>query len=67
LIAFIGISYFDQTMAAWYALLAMIPAAIAVRQKTEVKPVPLPVPSYESHLIAQLSEKSSELGFEQYR
>src|ERR1700728_1318342 len=65
-IAFIGISYFDQTMAAWYALLAMIPAAIAVRQKTEVKPMPLAVPSYESHLISQLSGKPSELGFEQY-
>jgi hypothetical protein len=30
-VAFFGISYFDQTMVAWYALLAMIPAAIAVR------------------------------------
>jgi hypothetical protein len=65
-IAFIGISYFDQTMAAWYALLAMIPATIAVRQKTEMKPVPLTVPSYESHLNAQLSEKPSELSFERY-
>jgi hypothetical protein len=32
-IGFFGISYYDQTQVAWYALLAMIPAAIAVRDK----------------------------------
>jgi len=32
LIAFVGISYFDQTVVAWYGLLAMI-SAIAVRRK----------------------------------
>jgi hypothetical protein len=29
-VAFFGISYYDQTMVAWYALLAMIPAAMSV-------------------------------------
>ena len=31
-VAFFGISYFDQTIVAWYALLAMIGAAISVRK-----------------------------------
>ena len=31
-VAFFGISYFDQTIVAWYALLAMIGAAISVRR-----------------------------------
>jgi hypothetical protein len=30
-VAFFGISYFDQTIVAWYALVAMIPAATAAR------------------------------------
>jgi hypothetical protein len=30
-VAFVGISYFDQTVVAWYALFAMISASIAVR------------------------------------
>lgn len=30
-VAFFGISYFDQTIVQWYALLAMIPAAMAIR------------------------------------
>ena len=39
-IAFFGISYFDQTMVSWYALLAMISAATAVRSKKELSQVP---------------------------
>jgi hypothetical protein len=34
-VAFFGISYFDQTIVVWYALLAMISAAIAVSHKKE--------------------------------
>jgi len=74
-VAFFGISYFDQTMVVWYALLAMIPAALAVRRKTELKAAPLSAPvdtpvnvsAYdESDLISQLSEKPSEFSSEQY-
>lgn len=32
-VAFVGISYFDQTIVGWYALLAMISAVAAVRPK----------------------------------
>jgi hypothetical protein len=32
-VAFFGISYFDQTMVAWYALLAIISAIAAIRQR----------------------------------
>jgi hypothetical protein len=32
-VAFFGISYFDQTLVAWYALLAMLPALIAMPRK----------------------------------
>lgn len=32
-VAFVGISYFDQTVVGWYALLAMISAVAAVRRK----------------------------------
>jgi hypothetical protein len=31
-VAFIGVSYFDQTIVAWYALLAMIPATVSARK-----------------------------------
>lgn len=34
-VAFFGISYFDQTIVQWYALLAMIPAAMAVQSAKE--------------------------------
>src|SRR5258708_10699421 len=38
LVAFFGISYFDQTIASWYALLAMISAAAVVTaQKSSVQ------------------------------
>jgi hypothetical protein len=46
-VAFFGISYFDQNMVAWYALLAMIPAVMAVRAKKELKPVQLATASDE--------------------
>jgi hypothetical protein len=36
-VAFFGISYFDQTQVAWYALLAMVCAVPAVRPRREVQ------------------------------
>jgi hypothetical protein len=36
-VAFFGISYFDQNMVTWYALLAMISAATAISPKPELK------------------------------
>jgi hypothetical protein len=50
-VAFIGISYFDQTMVAWYALLAMIPAATAASRKRVLNPVPVEVPSENPILL----------------
>jgi hypothetical protein len=55
-VAFFGISYYDQTMVAWYALLAMIPAAISVRPKHEVaSPQPLEGFQDDTKLVAQLA------------
>ncbi|MGA2844495.1 MAG: hypothetical protein ABSF68_03640, partial [Candidatus Acidiferrales bacterium] len=56
LIAFLGISYFDQTFITWYALIAMIIAATGAPQRSlsaEVERVPGPFP-----------RKAAELGFE---
>ena len=39
MVAFLGISYFDQTMVAWYGLLAMISAATVVRSKKALSQV----------------------------
>ncbi|MGA6980003.1 MAG: hypothetical protein WCC95_10530 [Candidatus Sulfotelmatobacter sp.] len=36
-VAFLGISYFDQSMVAWYAFLAMLSAAVAIRRKESEK------------------------------
>jgi hypothetical protein len=65
-IAFIGISYFDQTEVGWYALLAMIPAAIAVRPKKESKPEPITAPTEETSLVSQLAEEAAGMGAERY-
>jgi hypothetical protein len=55
LIAFLGISYFDQTYITWYALIAMIVAATGARQKAfALEPEPAPGPSLR---------KVPELGF----
>jgi hypothetical protein len=57
-VAFFGISYYDQTMVAWYALLAMIPAAISVRPKQEVaSPQPLEAFQDDAKLAAQLASQ----------
>lgn len=42
LVAFIGISYFDQTILAWYALLAMISAATRQARMAALDPEPIP-------------------------
>ncbi|MGA8214136.1 MAG: hypothetical protein WB799_11110 [Candidatus Sulfotelmatobacter sp.] len=55
-VAFFGISYFDQTMVAWYGLLAMIPAAMAVRPKKELNRTAPRVPSHAADMLAQLKE-----------
>jgi hypothetical protein len=52
-VAFFGISYFDQTQVAWYALLAMISAVIAVRPKKQLSPVQVVGPSDEVSLILE--------------
>jgi hypothetical protein len=55
LVAFVGISYFDQTFITWYALIAMIVAATGAPQKAlavELEQVPGAFP-----------RKSRELGF----
>ncbi len=61
-ISFGGISYWDQNMVAWYALLAMIPAAIAVRPKREFERVEAVAPSEEAELVPQLAEETAGLG-----
>jgi len=40
-IAFFGISYFDQTIVGWYGLLALISAAVALPHKQEAIVIPL--------------------------
>jgi hypothetical protein len=39
-VAFFGISYFDQTIVAWYALLAMISVAVTQQKKKIAQPKP---------------------------
>jgi hypothetical protein len=59
-VAFFGISYFDQTMVAWYGLLAMIPAAMVVRPKRELSQVG--VPSGADERVAQATDETAGLG-----
>jgi hypothetical protein len=66
-VAFLGISFFDQTMVGWYALLAMIPAAIAVRPKKELTEAPIDVPAHAADLVSQLSEEPAGMGLERCR
>jgi hypothetical protein len=56
-IAFVGISYFDQTMVAWYSLLAAISAGAVVHSKTKVSPAPLATRD-EADSLSQLAEQS---------
>jgi hypothetical protein len=55
-VAFFGISYFDQNMVAWYALLAMIPAVMAVRPKKDLNRASLQVASLPADPVSQLEE-----------
>jgi hypothetical protein len=55
-VAFFGISYFDQTMVAWYGLLAMIPAAMVVRPKKELNRTAPGVSSHAADMLARLEE-----------
>jgi hypothetical protein len=55
LVAFMGISYFDQTMVAWYSLLAAISAVAAVRPKRESASVQLEVSSQSVDILPQLA------------
>jgi len=69
-VAFFGISYFDQTMVGWYALLAMIPAAIAVHSKKDpkkqVKPESIATPAQEPDLVSQFTEETAGMGAQRY-
>jgi hypothetical protein len=56
-VAFFGISYFDQTMVAWYFLLAAISVGTAVRAKKELNPVPVAA-SDRADSLSQLTEQS---------
>jgi hypothetical protein len=58
-VAFFGISYFDQTQVAWYALLAMISAAIVVRPKKELSPAQLVAASTEVPLFQDLEAQTA--------
>jgi len=56
LIAFLGISYFDQTFITWYALIAMIVATTGARQKSLAVELVEPIPG-------SFPGKAHELGF----
>lgn len=55
-VAFFGISYFDQTMVAWYCLLAAISTCVSVHPKKSLNPLPSPV-AEDANSLSQLSEQ----------
>lgn len=61
MVAFLGISYFDQTIVAWYALLAMISAVTVVRSKKALSQVQLAAAPSEAGLAAQVAAEISGL------
>ena len=62
-VAFFGISYFDQTRFAWFALLAMISAATALARAAEVtRPETAYVPPMQRHWLPA-SGAASRLGY----
>jgi hypothetical protein len=65
-VAFLGISYFDQNIVAWYALLAMISAVMVVRPKKELNKVPLAVPARQADPVPEFVEDVSGLDVEEY-
>jgi hypothetical protein len=61
MVAFLGISFFDQTMVVWYALLAMISAATVVRSKKALSQVQFAAAPSEAGLAVQVTEEISGL------
>jgi hypothetical protein len=57
-VAFFGISYFDQTMIAWYALLAIIPVAAAVPARTTVVS---PTKNLEQHVSQEKTQRGQQV------
>lgn len=62
-VAFFGISYFDQTMVAWYTLLASISAVAGARHKRDLAPVQCAVPSDQAYLPLQRTGQLVETNF----
>ena len=58
-VAFFGISYFDQTQVGWYALLAMVSAVVVVQTKRDMNQPKLAIPHDENSLIPQLAGQST--------
>jgi hypothetical protein len=56
IVAFVGISYWDQTQVVWYGLLAAICAAIVVRPQGESTAVTVRVPLQEANWAEQFGE-----------
>ncbi|HLX86809.1 MAG TPA: hypothetical protein VKR59_23125 [Terriglobales bacterium] len=54
-IAYIGISYWDQNMVSWYCLLATISAVTVVRPKKEASLIPVAVAGPDEDLMVQLA------------
>jgi hypothetical protein len=61
MVAFLGISYFDQTIVAWYTLLAMISAATVIRPKRVLSQVRLAASSSEAGLADRVAAEISGL------
>jgi hypothetical protein len=61
MVAFLGISYFDQTIVAWYALLAMISAAAVIRSKKGLSQVQLATAPSEAGLADRVAQEISGL------
>jgi hypothetical protein len=56
-VAFFGISYWDQTMVSWYALLAMISAVALVHGNKSI-PSPVRIPPDDLGVLSQAQEDS---------
>lgn len=66
-VAFLGISYFDQSIVGWYALLAMISAAYVAQRNVmraeiaQVRFAPVTaVPEFATQIVASAIEKTTE-------
>lgn len=55
-VAFLGISYFDQTVVAWYTLLAIISAVAVVHPESQSQAKPLPsAEAFETEIAASIA------------